>query len=460
SLTITATATQTETATPTLTETPSLTITATATQTETATATATTTQTETAIQTETATPTQTQTETTTPTQTQTKTATLTMTTTPTLKQTIISTPTLSQMKTATPTITWSGMQPTLKYGSINPARGNQDTTFEYNVFFCDFDGGNASLTRIYINNNYRIMNLKSGNSSEGWYNVRVSGYELNGGNNEFYFLFTDDKNKWVRLPSKGSYKGPFVDYISSPTNTPTETPTVTQTHTITSTLTTTVTPTPTPTLTDTPIPDDCLVITSPVDFYFNTIILSWTPIKNLSYYILEFNLYDNLYSVRFTENWARITLRYQDEWLQFTNLQRVTYRVTAYDNKNRIIDGPTAWSRLICQSDCNSETMCLFSESVDPGYLRITNPNVFYFNTILLSWTPVKGITRYLIEYKYEGIIYRNYLHNNWIRLIVSDNDLWNQFKNIGSIQFRVSALDPEGYKIDGPTDWMTFRCN
>ncbi|MBU1627374.1 hypothetical protein KKB18_08405, partial [bacterium] len=458
--------TQTETPTPTLTQTSSFTLTATPTQTQSSTQTSTIIETLTQTLTATPTPTITQTPsqtitmtptltaTSTATQTQTLTATPTLTATETSTQTLTSsqsntstqTPTITETpsNTATPTITWFDFSPSLDYGNVLPERGNPNTTFEYLVHFCDPDGGYAPLTRIYINNGiYKTMHLKTGISCDGWYYFLLPGTALNIGNNEYYFLFIDNEGNSVRLPTSGNFMGPLVEIIENPTATQTPTQTLT------------VTPSPT----ESPIPDDCLVITSPIDFYCNSVLISWTPILNASYYTLEYDLHGELYSARMTENFVRINLPYQDDWKQYVDVGAVPYRVTAYDNIDRIIDGPTAWSHLVCQPDYVFPTIGVVNVTAALGCLRISNPQEFYYNTILLSWTPITGADHYLLEYKYKGEIYNVDLYSNWLRSIISDKEEWNLFTSFVAIEYRVSAVDSRGNIIDGPTPWMSFTC-
>ena len=233
-LTVTSTLTQTMTATPTATQTLTPTLTATTTFTPTLTITPTLTSTLTA------TPTVTQTLTPTMTTTMTATATQTNTPTATLTPTVTNTKTLTL--TPTPTITWWDYMPVLSEGQIAPESGNQETTYQYIVHYYDQDGGYLPISRIYINGTIKTMSLKSGTSCNGYYNLYISGFELNTGVNEYYFLFVDNEGNSVRLPETGSFSSPRVDKNTTLTLTPTITNT--PSHTITETLTPTITPTP------------------------------------------------------------------------------------------------------------------------------------------------------------------------------------------------------------------------
>ena len=119
--------------------------------------------------------------------TMTPTQTATPTPTSSQTQTITKTSTL----TATPTGTFFDYKPILKDGQVDPISGYQSTEFEYSVYYKDPDGGSPPVKRVYINGVYKSMTLKSGSTSDGWYNYCISGYDLNLGQNEFYFFFTD-----------------------------------------------------------------------------------------------------------------------------------------------------------------------------------------------------------------------------------------------------------------------------
>jgi hypothetical protein len=204
--------------------------------------------------TRTATPTQTQTPsiTRTPTLTPTK----TITRTPTL--TITRTPTISETPTWTPTP--ADYMPYLNNGIVIPVSGNTSTTFEFNVFYNDGDGGSPLIKRAYLNGKPSVMSLKSGDSWNGTYQLFISGNNLNVGSNNFYFLFSDDESNSTRLPSTGTFNGPNVSNQNTPTPTdtgttitPTPIETETPVETVSPSLTETPAFTPTPSCTETPV---------------------------------------------------------------------------------------------------------------------------------------------------------------------------------------------------------------
>ncbi|MBU1626610.1 DUF1565 domain-containing protein [bacterium] len=343
--------------------------------------------------------------------------------------------------TPTPTNTpTEDHKPLLFNSRVIPESGFQYQSFEYLVSYQDLDGGFPPVSYVDINGKNKTMTLKYGNTYDGIYSVFVSGYELNVGKNEFYFLFQDDENNEIRHPISGTLQGPEVYPI--PTHTPTPT----------------ITLAPTPTIT--PTPSSCLRLTSPQDFYNNTVLLSWTPIFGVDHYQLEYIINNQQHSIDIMENWIRIIADNKSIWQSFAGLGPIPYRVTAYNKDGYILEGPTSWGIIICNPSLkNSSLTEMMPLGADPGCLRISSPDSFYFNNILLSWTPIRGADRYLFEYKYDLKIYSVDLKEYWLRLIASDSTQWDTFKLIGNVEFRVTAVDSDEKVIDGPTDWSSFAC-
>lgn len=94
-----------------------------------------------------------------------------------------------------------------------------------------------------------------------------------------------------------------------------------------------------------------------------------------------------------------------------------------------------------------------------PGCLRIASPPDFYFNTIILSWTPIPEASHYLLEYEIDEEISTLELSDNWLWLRMFDYAGWGAYVDLGAIPYRVSALDASGAVIDGPTEWATCTC-
>lgn len=94
-----------------------------------------------------------------------------------------------------------------------------------------------------------------------------------------------------------------------------------------------------------------------------------------------------------------------------------------------------------------------------PNDIIITSPPDFYFNTILVTWTPVDGADRYFFEYAIGGSVFSLEWHDTWLRLIAGDQAGWAGYVSLGTINYRVSALDALGTVINGPTEWATCTC-
>jgi len=434
------------------------------------------------------TPTPTITKTPTPTITKTKTPTITITATPTVTAT--ATPTFTQTLTVTktptltisPTPTWTSTEapwdedPYLESGGVNPSSGNPGTTFLYEVNYTDPDGGSPLIHNLYINNSGREM-TKNSESGNGLYHYQIMGSELNTGDNDYYFYFKDDEGNPVRLPKEGAFPGPYVNLDQTPTPTITISPTLTQspkptqtpqpTETPTSYITSTPSPdiTQTPTATSTPEIPDCLYITSPPDFYYNTLLLSWTPIFEAEDYLFDIRIRGEEYSFVVWDNYVKITSQDLVEWQFFVGLGTMSFRVTALDESNEIIEGPTNWSDFTCYLSPMGTDIADFASNLEPpaaepGCLRISSPKSFDFNTILLSWTPIRGADHYLIKYRYSNWYFESEVEDNWLRVIIPDQGVWKDFWELGKIHYSVSAVDLEGNVIDGPSSWSSFNCN
>lgn len=274
----------------------------------------------------------------TPTLTPTKTPSFTATPTLTAVRTLTKTPTITRTPTPEPTVTKTPVNIRLWNGEVKPEKGYQDTLFEYSV---NYEGSGPAIKRLFVNGNldYRIMDKKS---SE--YSCSILGSELKSGNNEFYFLFVDNEGNNVRLPATGSYDGPVVE-VNLPT--PEPTPTITQTSTPEPTLTPTITPTPIETPTPPPY-IGCLRVASRSDFSYNTIALAWTPIEGANFYLMEFVAGGGIVKYIHIENNLTITVATEEDWEKFVELGTIWFRVTAYEEETKVIEGPTDWTTFLC----------------------------------------------------------------------------------------------------------------
>jgi hypothetical protein len=108
--------------------------------------------------------------------------------------------------------------PSLASGSVSPSQGTTSTTFTYQVTYTDIDNDPPSLKRVYIDGTPYTMSYVSGNYTSGaiyQYNTKLSV-----GNHNYYFYFTESNNGSSRLPTSGTYTGPYVNASSGPNNAP------------------------------------------------------------------------------------------------------------------------------------------------------------------------------------------------------------------------------------------------
>jgi len=231
-------------------------------------------------------------------------------------------------------------------------------------------------------------------------------------------------------------------------------PTLTATETETPVKTPTLTPTPVKTATETATPvKDCLRITSPGEFLFNTILLSWTPIENAYNYEVTLYIKDSPFKFDIDEHFVKIIAKDNHEWKAFVQLGELLFSVAAKNEMGNIIEGPTEINSFICNS-IPAGNHANSSKGAEPGCLYISSPKYFSFNTILLSWTPIIGADGYKFEYKYSDTIFEAVLVEHYLRLIIPDLIAWEALKNAGRIEYRVSALNLNHDVIDQTIGW------
>ena len=167
---------------------------------------------------------------------------------------------------------------------------------------------------------------------------------------------------------------------------------------------------------------------------------------------------DEIYIFDLPTHWLYLTAKDEAEWQSFVNIGTIPYVVAAVDADDNIIDGPTDIAYFTCYlSSSGDDFPSLNGNGVNPGCLRIASPPGFVYNTILLSWTPINGAHHYQMKYRYSNWVFQSDMSDNWLRLIIPDEEQWNEFRNIGKIYYRITALDSFGNIIDGPTDWSSF---
>jgi hypothetical protein len=206
----------------------------------------------------------------------------------------------------------------------------------------------------------------------------------------------------------------------------------------------------------------CLQVTSPSDFYYNLVQLTWTKITYADHYLFEYKVGNYIYSLELNDNYLSLIASDRAQWSLFVTVGAIQYRISAIDSNNNIIEGPTDWAEFRCytyhQSErLNKKTNVDTGNQADPGCLQITNPPAFHYNTILLAWIPIKGTDHYLFEFQFADKFYSIDIENNWLRIIADNPDNWKFLCILGSIAFRVTAIDSQGNVIDGPTNWDIF---
>jgi hypothetical protein len=473
-------------------------------------------------------------------------------------------PTPTETENPTPTATFSDAKPVLYLGTVTPDKGNEKTTFVYQVFYVDEDGGLPRTSTVNINGVFKSMSLKPGFQLEGMYNCSITGSELENGNNQFYFYFVDDEGNTVRSPKDESYKGPYVTKnidtpiptetmteIPTPVITPTETDTTIETPIVTETPIETPIETPTPiekreaifgmglnaqyigewedTFVDEstpdrnngkdenlylanglknkkythirvnidPLPDDVQILEAQLYFYVTdyadigpfdiaTYGLSGAPGLNWIETKDTFKMYN---SDQIDANWTGNAGGYQDKSSEMLANNRWEqgggWKYMAFTSdglaylQNRTRDGLCNFIVSILPDSSESEVFeqkFASSENPDltlPPYLRIVyaaastpttnlaiaSPNYFFYNTILLSWTPIANAANYQFDCMVDGKIYSSKVSGNWMRLIADNRAEWDFYTSLGSIPYRVTALDSKGNIISGPTDIVYFTC-
>jgi len=208
---------------------------------------------------------------------------------------------------------------------------------------------------------------------------------------------------------------------------------------------------------------DCLVITSPPDFYYKSVILSWTPIiDGVDHYILEYSIGGQNGIIRLNDNWLRLEASDWSEWEVFASAGYINYRVSAVDADEIAIEGPTDWATFRCYLHTNDianslEERISALNRVQPECLIACNPPDFYYNTVLLSWTPIIGADHYKLNFVVIDRPFSMDIKNNWFRMTASNQDQWLFFVNIASIAYNIEAYDPDNNLIAGPTIWNLF---
>ncbi|OYV02696.1 hypothetical protein CGW93_04235 [candidate division bacterium WOR-3 4484_18] len=100
--------------------------------------------------------------------------------------------------------------PELTYPDVDPDEGTPDTDFYYSVHYYDADGDAPSVIKVYIDGEGHNMTLYSGSASNGTYRYGPHHFGPSSHSHSFNFYVSDGYCE-IRLPSSGSYSGPFIN---------------------------------------------------------------------------------------------------------------------------------------------------------------------------------------------------------------------------------------------------------
>jgi len=211
-------------------------------------------------------------------------------------------------------------------------------------------------------------------------------------------------------------------------------------------------------------PIKSLRMTCPEYFYYNTILLSWTPIFKADHYRLTYIIGGEENSSEISDNWFRFAADNHESWEYYVDRSPVKYRITALDKRNNIIDSLDNYEYFTCLSSNNdisdiSKRRNNFDEGMDPGTLRLNNPPDFYYNTLLFSWTPIREVDHYIFTISYPNTILHFEVEDCWFKLIFTEEE-WNYIASIKPFACQVMAIDNRDNVIVGPTRYSYFNCN
>ncbi|MBU1628458.1 hypothetical protein KKB18_13900, partial [bacterium] len=204
-------------------------------------------------------------------------------------------------------------------------------------------------------------------------------------------------------------------------------------------------------------------IASPEYFYYNTVLLSWTPIHEADHYQFDCMIRDQIHSFSLPDNWLRLVANNEEEWDYFVSLGSIAYRVTALDSLGNIVRGPTEIAYFTCYNQAVTQIppkySTILNQDLNPEHLDIANPPDFYYNTLLLSWTPIQNTHHYLLEYTFSNRLFKLEVTDNWLRLIFTNTQQWKNLVDVGPITYRVTAINSQYQEIGAPSDFSSFVC-
>ena len=98
---------------------------------------------------------------------------------------------------------------------------------------------------------------------------------------------------------------------------------------------------------DTGLAPGTLRINNPPDFYYNTWLFSWTPIKGVEHYIFTITYPKTILHFEVEDSWFRLIFT-GEKWNYYASIKPLACRVMAMDGKGNVIDGPTRYFYFNC----------------------------------------------------------------------------------------------------------------
>jgi len=90
-------------------------------------------------------------------------------------------------------------------------------------------------------------------------------------------------------------------------------------------------------------------ITSPFEFSYNSVILSWTPVHNARGYLVKYRISNWSYENKVHEHGIRIIAENERQWSEFVKIGKIFYNVSAIDKDKNVIGEPTSWTYFSCK---------------------------------------------------------------------------------------------------------------
>ena len=109
-----------------------------------------------------------------------------------------------------------GLEAGLTQGIVTPIAGLSTTGYRWSVYYYDPLNATPLSNKVVIDGTIYNLTLSSGSASNGTYAFTTSSLAV--GIHNYYFDFTDSVSRNLLLPTAGTYSGPSVYQLSTPTN--------------------------------------------------------------------------------------------------------------------------------------------------------------------------------------------------------------------------------------------------